>query len=118
MSHSKAVLLKRRYADNTRRNLGIVSFSNSILEMLTALLNCSQCVQTYRKTCTKCAPQYFKIYRTIILPVVLYACKTWSLTLREERRLMVFENRVLRRIFGTRRDGVKQESGENYITRS
>jgi hypothetical protein len=41
-----------------------------------------------------------KIYRTIILPVVLYGCETWSLTLREERRLRVFENRVLRRIFG------------------
>ena len=41
-----------------------------------------------------------KIYRTIILPVVLYGCETWSLTLREECRLRVFENRVLRRIFG------------------
>ena len=40
----------------------------------------------------------------IILPVVLYGCKTWSLTLREERRLSVFENRVLRRVFGRRRD--------------
>jgi len=45
-----------------------------------------------------------KIYRTIILPVVLYGCETWSLTLREERRLRVFENRVLRRICGPRRD--------------
>ena len=44
-----------------------------------------------------------KIYRTIILPVVLYGCETWSLTLREERRLRVFENRVLRRIFGPQR---------------
>ena len=40
-----------------------------------------------------------KIYRAIILPVVLYGCETWSLTLREERKLRVFENRVLRRIF-------------------
>jgi len=39
-------------------------------------------------------------YRTIILPVVLYGCETWSLTLREERRVRVFENRVLRGIFG------------------
>ena len=46
------------------------------------------------------------IYRTIILPVVLYGCETWSLTLREEHRLRVFENRVLRRIFGPKRDGV------------
>ena len=47
-----------------------------------------------------------KIYRTIILPVVLYGCETWSLTLREERKLRVFENKVLRRIFGPRRDEV------------
>ena len=42
-----------------------------------------------------------KIYRTMILPVVLYGCETWSLTLREERKLRVFENEVLRRIFWT-----------------
>ena len=46
-----------------------------------------------------------KIYRTIILPTVLYGCETWSPTLREEHRLRVFENRVLRRIFGPKRDG-------------
>ena len=46
---------------------------------------------------------YIKTYRTIILPVVLYGCETWSLTLREERKLRVFENMVLRRIFGARR---------------
>ena len=45
-----------------------------------------------------------KIYRTIILPVALYGCETLSLTLREERNLKVFENMVLRRIFGPRRD--------------
>jgi len=50
-----------------------------------------------------------KIYRTIILPFVLYGCKTWSLTLREERSFRVFENRVLRRIFGPRRDEVTGE---------
>ena len=50
-----------------------------------------------------------KIYRTIILPVVLYGSQTWSLTLREERRLRVFENRVLRRVFGPKRDEVTGE---------
>ena len=50
-----------------------------------------------------------KIYRTIILPVVLYGCETWSLTLREERKLRVFENMVLRRIFEPRRDKVMGE---------
>ena len=50
-----------------------------------------------------------KIFRTIILHVVLYGCETWSLTLREERRLRVFENRVLRRVFGPKRDEVTGE---------
>jgi len=50
-----------------------------------------------------------KIYRNIILPVVLYGCETWSLTLREERKLRVFEDMVLRRIFGPRRDEVTGE---------
>ena len=50
-----------------------------------------------------------KIYRNIILPVVLYGCEIGSLTLREERKLRVFENMVLRRIFGPRRDEVRGE---------
>jgi len=50
-----------------------------------------------------------KIYNIIILPVVLYECETWSLTLKEECRLRVFENRVLRRIFGPKRDEVTGE---------
>jgi hypothetical protein len=49
------------------------------------------------------------IYKTIILPVVLYGCETWSLTLREKHRLRVFENRVLRGIFGPKRDEVTGE---------
>jgi hypothetical protein len=47
-----------------------------------------------------------RIYKSIILPVVLYGCETWSLILREEHKLRVFENRVVRRIFGRKRDGV------------
>ena len=50
-----------------------------------------------------------KIYRTIILPVVLYGCKNWSLTLRGERKLRVFEKTVLRRIFGPRMEEVTGE---------
>jgi hypothetical protein len=49
------------------------------------------------------------IHKTTILPVVLYGCETWSLTLREENRLRVFENRVLRRISGPKRDEVTGE---------
>ena len=54
-----------------------------------------------------CYPKNFKIEicRIIIFPVVLYGCETWPLALREERRLREFENRVLRRIFGPKRDG-------------
>jgi hypothetical protein len=50
-----------------------------------------------------------KIYKTIILPVVLYGCETWSVRLREEHRLRVFENRVLIGIFGPKRDEVTGE---------
>jgi hypothetical protein len=50
-----------------------------------------------------------RIYKTIILPVVLYGCETWFLTLREEHRLRVFENRVLRRMFGPKEDEVTGE---------
>ena len=50
-----------------------------------------------------------KIYRTTILPVVLYGCVTWSLILREERRLRVFENKVSKRIFGSKRNEVTGE---------
>jgi hypothetical protein len=53
--------------------------------------------------------KHVNIYRIIILPVVLYGCETWSLTLREEYRLRVFENRVLRRIIGPKRDEVTGE---------
>jgi hypothetical protein len=53
-------------------------------------------------------------YKTIISPVVLYGCETWSLTLREEQRLRVFEKRVIRRILGSKRE----EVGENCTMRS
>jgi hypothetical protein len=52
------------------------------------------------------------MYKTIILPAVVYGCETWSQTLSEEHRLRVFENRVLRRIFGPKRDEVTGEWGK------
>ena len=58
-----------------------------------------------------------KIYRTIVMPVVLCGFETWSLKMREECRVRVFENRMLRRIFGPKRDEVTG-NGENYIMRS
>ena len=50
-----------------------------------------------------------KTYKTIILPVVLYGCETWSLILREEPRLRVFENKVLRKIFWAKKDEIRGE---------
>jgi hypothetical protein len=47
-----------------------------------------------------------KIYKTTIMPVVLYGCETWSLTLREEHRLRMFENRAIRKVFGPKSDEV------------
>jgi len=55
-----------------------------------------------------------KKHRSIILPIFLYGCETWSLTLRAERRQRVFENRVLRRIFGPKRDEVTGEWRKLY----
>jgi hypothetical protein len=56
-----------------------------------------------------------RIHKTIILPVVLYGCKTWSLTLREEHRLRMLDNKVLRRVFGPKRDEV---TGGSCVMRS
>jgi hypothetical protein len=59
-----------------------------------------------RRTVEQTVNLKIKIYRIIFLLLVVYGCGTWSLTLREERRLRVFENRVLRRIFGPNRNEV------------
>ena len=67
---------------------------------------CYHSVQKLLSYSLLCKDIYKKIYRTTILPIVLYGCETWSLTLRKNRRLRVFENRVLRRIFGFKRGEV------------
>jgi len=86
---------------------------NSILEEIKSRLRsrnaCYHSVQNLLSSRLLSKNLKFKIYRTIILPVLLYGCETWSLTLREERKLMLFENMVLRRIFGPRRDEVMGE---------
>jgi len=64
---------------------------------------CYYSVQNLRSSSLLSKNLKFKIYRTIILPVVLYGCETWSLKLREESSLKAFENRALRRILGPRR---------------
>ena len=57
-------------------------------------------------------------YKTIILPVVLYGCETWSLALRDKHRLRMFENKVLRKISVAKRELNLQENGESYIVLS
>ena len=83
---------------------------NSVQEEIRCRLKsgnaCYYSVQNLLSSCLLSRNLKIKIYRTIILPVVLYGCETLSLTLREERMLRVFENSVLRRIFGPRRDEV------------
>ena len=76
---------------------------------------CCHLVQTLLSFCLLSKNIKIEIYRTIILHIVLYGCETWSLTLREEYRLRVFENRVLRRIFGPKRDDVTGEWRELHI---
>jgi len=83
---------------------------NSIQEEIKNRLNsgnvCCLSVQNLLSSSLLSKNPKTEIYSTIILPVVSYGCETWSLTLREESMVKVFENRVLRRIFGPKRDEV------------
>jgi len=84
--------LFKAYCSLYRRNFEVVMAAHSVQNVLSSrLLSKNLKVE---------------IYRTILLSVVLYGCETWSLTSKEERELRVFENMVLRRIFGPRRDEV------------
>jgi len=98
-----------------------VTKQNSIQEEIKSRLKsgnvCYHSVQNLLSSIVLSKNMKIEVYRTIILLVTLYGCETWSLTLREKRRLRLFENGVLRRIFGRKRDEVKR-SGENYIMRS
>jgi hypothetical protein len=88
-----------------------VTNKNLIQEEIERRLNsgnaCYHSVQNLLSCCLLSRNVKFRIYKTIILPVVLYGCETWSLTLRKEHTL--FENSVLRRIFGPKRDEVTGE---------
>ena len=98
-----------KYLGTTLKN------QNSILEEIKSRLRsgnaCYHWVQNLlsSRLLSKNLKIKIRLSRTIILPVVLYGCETWSLTLREERKLRVFENMVLRRIFGPRRDEGMEE---------
>ena len=84
----------------TNQNL----IKEEIKSRLTAGNACYYSVQTLSSSRLLSKNSKIKIYKTIILPVMLYGCETLSLTLMEESRLRVFENRILRRIFGPKRD--------------
>jgi len=90
-----------------------LKFQNSIREEIKSRLRlgnaCYHSVQNLLSSRLLSRKLKIKIYRTIILPVLLYGCEAWSLTLREERKMRVFENMVLRRIFGPARDEVTGE---------
>ena len=102
-------------------DLTTLTNKHSILEEINSRLKvgnaCYYSVQNLLSSSLLSKKLKIRIYRTIILPVVLYGCETWLLTLRDERRLGVFENRVLRRVFGPKRDEVTG-NGESYIMRS
>jgi hypothetical protein len=87
--------------------------TNFILEEIKSILRsgnaCCHSVQNLLSSRLLSKNLNIKIYRTIILPVVLYGCETCSLTLREERKLRVFVNMMFRRIFGPRRNKVTGE---------
>jgi hypothetical protein len=91
----------------------VLTNRNSIQEEIKDRLNsgnaCYHSVQSLLSSNLLSKNTKIKIYRNIILPVVLYGCETWPLTLREEHRLRVFENRVLRRIFVCKREEVTWE---------
>jgi len=89
---------------------GVYFTQNSIQEEIKSRLKsgnaCYHSVQNILSSSLLSKNLKIKIYRTIIFACFLYGCETWSLTLKEERRLRLFENRVLKRIFGSKRDEV------------
>jgi hypothetical protein len=122
MSHSQKIgqkhgikIANRSFEDVTKfRYLGTtLTDKNCVHREIKSRLNsgnaCYHLVQSLLSSWLLSRNLKVKIYKTIILPVVLYGCETPSLTLREEHRLRAFENRVLRRIFGPKRDEVLGE---------
>jgi hypothetical protein len=107
----------RRFSDH----LMTIYQRNSIHEEIKSRLKsgnaCYHSVQNLLSSRLLSKNTKIRVQRPVVLSVVLYGCETWSLTLREEQRLRVFENRVLRRIFGPKRDEATG-SGDDYITRN
>jgi hypothetical protein len=122
MSHSKKIVQKHSIKIANRSFEDVAKFKylgttptgqNCMHEDIKSRINlgnaCYHSVQSLLSSCLLSRNVKIKIYKTIILPVVLYGCETRSLTLKKEHRLRVFENRVLRRISGINRDEVRME---------
>ena len=97
-SSSYEIVRSFKYLGSSLKNQN--SIYDEIKRRLKAKNSCYYSVQTLLSSRLLLKNLKIKIYKTIILPVVLYGCEKWSLALREESRLRVFENRILRRIFG------------------
>jgi hypothetical protein len=95
-----------KYLGMTVPNLNLIQKEERRLNSGNA---CYPSVQILLSSCLLSKNIKIRIHKTVILPLVLYGYATWSLTIKEEHRLRVFENRVLRRIFGPKRDDVKGE---------
>jgi hypothetical protein len=104
-----------KYVGTTIRNQYLIQ--EEIKRRLNSGIACYHSVQNLLSSSLLSKNVKARIYKTIILPVVLYGCERWSLTLREEHKLRAFENRVLRRIFGPKRNGMMW-GGRNCIMTS
>jgi hypothetical protein len=93
---------KFRYLGTTITNQNLIQ--EGIKRRLNLGSACYHSVQNLLSSCLLCKNIKIRIYKIIILSLILYGCKTWSLILWEKHRLRLFENRVLRRIFGPKRD--------------
>jgi hypothetical protein len=122
MSHSKKAEQKHSIKIANRSFEDVANFKdagttltdkNCMLKEIKSRLNsgnaCYHSVQSLLSSSLLSRNVKVKMYKTIVLPVVLYECETWSLSLREEHRLRAFENGVLRRIFVPKRDDVMEE---------
>jgi hypothetical protein len=97
-----------KYLGTTSTNQNSTCIQEQIKETLMSGNAYYHSVQNLLSSSLRCKNLKIKIYRTAILPVVLYGCETWSLILRKEPSLRMFKNRVVRRTFGPKRDEVKR----------
>jgi hypothetical protein len=96
-----------KYLETTVTNQNLIQ--EEIKRRLNSASACYHLVQNLLSSRLLSKNVKVRIYKTTILPVVLYGCETWSLTARDEHKLRVFENKVLKRIFGPKRDRVTGE---------